>query len=170
MYLTDLSPSPPIASLLLPGPFLVIYTESWIVDLYSAGPPGKADNTKVPHQFCPAPLPCLTPSSILTLSLSLSLQIQPLKIRSLSVCVGSVFVRWIHKRPLRDTCGRPRFISGDKDPLWLLSGRARIHVNDAPEITGLVGERDQLWGYFLCSLSQSLSFTVSSDKSSLPWI
>lgn len=62
IYLKDLSPSLPAAHSSCPGPFLMIYTESWMVDLYSAGLRARLITPRSPinfvqrsHCVCPQP-------------------------------------------------------------------------------------------------------------------
>lgn len=128
--------------LLLSGPFLVIYTMSWIVDLYSAGLQARLITPWSLINSVQCPCPALHSATSL-----LSLQTQPLKIR-FTFCLCSLagsneftsnptrYVVTIQKKCLQ-------FTTGGRDPLRLLSGLAQIDVNCTLEITGPMGVRGQ---------------------------
>lgn len=95
----------------------------WGPDNWSlfSGPPGKADNAKVCHQFCPAftALPRL-PFPPLRAAPMLFLWTHSLKLHFLFV----LFVWWIHKQPHEAYVVRKwlQFTTGGRGPLRLLSG------------------------------------------------
>ena len=103
------------------------FIEAWRVDLYSEGPPGKPDNTKVPHKLCPTCRPVLPRGAA---PFSLSPNSAPERVKS---CVR--FLCEVNSQvALQDMCGEitaapNRSLRSSTAAVWQYQGQSETEMS-----------------------------------------